>query len=216
MSNGSACRRADTPPQPLAGPEATAAGQPDRHGGRRRQHGIPPKAHGRVLAAGGAQEQLIDALLTLARGHAGLDRAEPFDLASLARDVLDSRRAEATASASTSAALPCRPWTCYTLLRSQGYEVGRLVRYRCLVGQHIRLGGAAQRVGSLAFCVVIATAATVVMNRASTRPLTARKAALGSSARRRAAISVPGRLVHRAMALAAAMVSHGPAMNRRR
>jgi hypothetical protein len=96
MSNGSACRRADTPPQPLAGPEATTAGQPDRHGGRRRQHGIPPKAHGRVLAAGGAQEQLIDALLTLARGHAGLDRAEPFDLASLARDVLDSRRAGAT------------------------------------------------------------------------------------------------------------------------
>ena len=70
------------------------------------------------------------------------------------------------------------------------------------------------RVRSLAFCVVIATTATVVMNRASTRPLTARKAALGSSARRRAAISVPGRLVHRAMTLAAAMVSHGPAMNR--
>ena len=70
------------------------------------------------------------------------------------------------------------------------------------------------RVRSLASCVVIATTATVVMNRASTRPLTARKAALGSSARRRAAISVPGRLVHRAMTLAAAMVSHGPAMNR--
>ena len=70
------------------------------------------------------------------------------------------------------------------------------------------------RVRSLASCVVIATTATVVMNRASTRPLTARKAALGSSARRRAAISVPGRLVHRAMILAAAMVSHGPAMNR--
>ena len=30
---------------------------------------------------------------------------------------------------------------------------------------------------------------------------------------RRAAISVPGRLVHRAMSRAAAMVSHGPAMN---
>jgi hypothetical protein len=60
----------------------------------------------------------------------------------------------------------------------------------------------------------MATTATVVMNRASTRPLTARKAALGSSARRRAAISVPGRLVHRAMPLAAAMVSHGPATNR--
>ena len=70
------------------------------------------------------------------------------------------------------------------------------------------------RVTSLAFCVVIATTAAVVMNSASTRPLTARKAARGSSARRRAAISVPGRLVHRAMARAAAMVSHGPAMNR--
>ena len=70
------------------------------------------------------------------------------------------------------------------------------------------------RVTFLASCVVMATTATVVMNRASTRPLTARKAALGSSARRRAAISVPGPLVQRAMALAAAMVSHGPAMSR--
>src|SRR6266404_555405 len=50
------------------------------------------------------------------------------------------------------------------------------------------------RVRSLAFCVVIATVAAVAMSRASTRPLTARKAAPGSSARRRAAISVPGRL----------------------
>ena len=58
------------------------------------------------------------------------------------------------------------------------------------------------------------TAATVVMNKASTRPLTARKAALGSSARRRAAIRVPGRLVRRAMTRAVAMVSHGPARTR--
>ena len=70
------------------------------------------------------------------------------------------------------------------------------------------------RVSSLAFCVVMATTATVVMNSASTRPLTARKAALGSSARRQAASSVAGRLVHRAMARAATIVSHGPAMNR--
>src|SRR5215467_14755771 len=62
------------------------------------------------------------------------------------------------------------------------------------------------RVKFLASCVLIATTATVVMNSARTRPLTARKEALGSSARRRAAISVPGWLVHRAMALAAAMV----------
>ena len=74
--------------------------------------------------------------------------------------------------------------------------------------------GLANRVRSLASCVVMATTATVVMNRASTRPLTARKAALGSSARRRAAISAPGRLVRRAMTRAAAMVSHGPAMTR--
>ncbi|GEM_PF-3962127 len=70
------------------------------------------------------------------------------------------------------------------------------------------------RVRFLASCVVMATTATVVMNRASTRPLTARNAALGSSARRRAAISVPGRLVRRAMSLATVMVSHGPAMTR--
>src|SRR5260370_4999481 len=72
------------------------------------------------------------------------------------------------------------------------------------------------RVRFLVSCVVMATTATVVMNRASTRPLTARKAALGSSARRRAAISVLGRLVHRAMPRAAAMVRHGPAMKRPR
>ncbi len=70
------------------------------------------------------------------------------------------------------------------------------------------------RVGSLASWVLIATTATVVMNSASTRPLTARKAALGSSPMRRAASSVAGRLVHRAMAAAAAMVSHGQATNR--
>jgi hypothetical protein len=49
------------------------------------------------------------------------------------------------------------------------------------------------RVRSLTSCVPIATTATVVTNRARTRPLTARKAALGSSAMRRAAISVPAR-----------------------
>src|SRR5690242_327433 len=74
--------------------------------------------------------------------------------------------------------------------------------------------GLANRVTSLASCVVRVTTATVVMNRASTRPLTARKAALGSSARRRAAISAPGWLVRRAMTRAAAMVSHGPAIIR--
>jgi signal transduction histidine kinase len=52
-------------------------------------------AHERVLAAGAQQEQLIEALLTLARGQAGVDRNEPFDLATLAERVVASRRAEA-------------------------------------------------------------------------------------------------------------------------
>src|SRR6516162_3260679 len=45
-------------------------------------------AHERVLAAGAEQEQLIEALLTLARGQAGLSTREPFDLAELAGQVL--------------------------------------------------------------------------------------------------------------------------------
>ncbi|MCP2338979.1 sensor histidine kinase [Actinomadura rupiterrae] len=42
-------------------------------------------AHERVLVAGAQQERLIEALLTLARAHAGLDVREPFDLAPLVR-----------------------------------------------------------------------------------------------------------------------------------
>jgi len=52
-------------------------------------------AHERVLAAGAQQEQLIEALLTLARGQAGLGTWEPFDLAGLAGQVLRARRPEA-------------------------------------------------------------------------------------------------------------------------
>jgi signal transduction histidine kinase len=52
-------------------------------------------AHERILAAGARQEQLIEALLTLARGHAGLNVRKPFDLARLAHEAIDSRRAEA-------------------------------------------------------------------------------------------------------------------------
>ena len=43
----------------------------------------------------GEQEQLIEALLTLARGQAGLSTREPFDLAELAGQVLRARRPEA-------------------------------------------------------------------------------------------------------------------------
>jgi signal transduction histidine kinase len=43
------------------------------------------------------QEQLIDALLALARGQRGLDRREPLDLSLVAADVLGSRELEAAA-----------------------------------------------------------------------------------------------------------------------
>jgi signal transduction histidine kinase len=51
-------------------------------------------AHQRVLASGAEQQQLIDALLTLARGQAGLAVWEPFDLAELAGRVLCTRQAD--------------------------------------------------------------------------------------------------------------------------
>jgi len=46
----------------------------------------------RVLASGAHQEQILEALLTLSRGQAGLDKREPFDLATLAGHVLDARQ----------------------------------------------------------------------------------------------------------------------------
>lgn len=52
-------------------------------------------AHERVLAAGAQQERLIEALLTLTRGQAGIDRQQPVDLATAAASVLDGRRPEA-------------------------------------------------------------------------------------------------------------------------
>jgi signal transduction histidine kinase len=52
-------------------------------------------AHERVLASGAQQERLIEALLTLTRGQAGLTRREPFDLAVLAEQVLLSRESRA-------------------------------------------------------------------------------------------------------------------------
>ena len=52
-------------------------------------------AHERALACGAEQEQLIEALLTLARGQAGLDTPEPFDLATVTRQALTARQPEA-------------------------------------------------------------------------------------------------------------------------
>jgi signal transduction histidine kinase len=49
----------------------------------------------RVLASGARQERILEALLTLSRGQAGLDKREPFDLATLAGHVLHSREADA-------------------------------------------------------------------------------------------------------------------------
>ena len=48
-----------------------------------------------LLASEAGQERLIDALLTLARGQAGLQRSDPFDLATLSEEVLLARGEEA-------------------------------------------------------------------------------------------------------------------------
>jgi len=48
-----------------------------------------------AIDTGKEQAQLIDALLTLARSQRGLDHREPFDLAALARETLDSTDAAA-------------------------------------------------------------------------------------------------------------------------
>jgi signal transduction histidine kinase len=52
-------------------------------------------AHERVLAAGTQQERLIAALLTLARGQAGIEVQEPFDLAELVSQAVEARESEA-------------------------------------------------------------------------------------------------------------------------
>jgi signal transduction histidine kinase len=49
----------------------------------------------RVLASGAHQERILEALLTLSRGQAGLGQREPFDLATLAGRVLRSRQSDA-------------------------------------------------------------------------------------------------------------------------
>ena len=51
----------------------------------------------RVLAAGEQQERLIEGLLTLSRSQRGLDHREPFDLAAVAAEVVETRRPEAEA-----------------------------------------------------------------------------------------------------------------------
>ncbi|HEX8008074.1 MAG TPA: HAMP domain-containing sensor histidine kinase [Trebonia sp.] len=52
-------------------------------------------AHERILVSGAQQERIIEALLTLSRGQAGLGRREPFDLGPLAGQVLHARQSEA-------------------------------------------------------------------------------------------------------------------------
>jgi signal transduction histidine kinase len=52
-------------------------------------------AHERVLEAGAHHERIIEALLMLARGQAGLARRDTFDLANLAGQVIAARQAEA-------------------------------------------------------------------------------------------------------------------------
>lgn len=52
-------------------------------------------AHARVLASGAQQERLIEALLTLALSQRGLERREPFDLATVTDEALLARQPEA-------------------------------------------------------------------------------------------------------------------------
>ena len=54
-------------------------------------------AHERVLVSGAQQERLIEALLTLTRGQAGLTKRAPFDLAMVAGQVLLTRESQARA-----------------------------------------------------------------------------------------------------------------------
>ncbi|NBE95125.1 HAMP domain-containing protein [Nonomuraea sp. KC401] len=52
-------------------------------------------AHERILIAGAQQERLIEALLTLTRGYAGIDVHHPFDLGQLTNEVIEAHRLEA-------------------------------------------------------------------------------------------------------------------------
>lgn len=52
-------------------------------------------AHERVLASGEQQNRLIEALLTLTRGHAGVEQTKPVELDVIAHDVLERRLDEA-------------------------------------------------------------------------------------------------------------------------
>jgi signal transduction histidine kinase len=52
-------------------------------------------SHERVLAAGKELERLIEALLTLARSERGLDKGEPFDLATVTATMLHARHHQA-------------------------------------------------------------------------------------------------------------------------
>jgi signal transduction histidine kinase len=52
-------------------------------------------ANEKALAAGAHQERIIEALLMLARGQAGLAKRDTFDLANLASEVIASRQTEA-------------------------------------------------------------------------------------------------------------------------
>jgi signal transduction histidine kinase len=87
-------------------PGGTAQGDPDHlacsRGSRHPSATIETlsAAHERVLASGAEQEQLIEALLTLARGQAGLDKREPFDLAAVISQVLAARQPEADSAPS--------------------------------------------------------------------------------------------------------------------
>jgi len=98
-------------------------------------------AHERVLACGAEQSRLIDGLLTLARGQAGLDTRERFDLAAATAPVLAAREAEAQERQLTvEAALGPAPVTGSPGLAGQmaANLVDNALRHNC-AGGHVKV-----------------------------------------------------------------------------
>jgi signal transduction histidine kinase len=97
-----------------------------------------------VLEAGERQEQLIEALLTLARSQRGLDRRDRLDLAALTRQAVDTRQAETTARglAVTTCTVPAAPIAgdARLLERLTANLIDNAIRYNIPGGQiHIQV-----------------------------------------------------------------------------
>lgn len=95
-------------------------------------------AHERVLVSGAQQQELIDALLMLARGQAGPDKHELFDVADLASKILADRRTETRSRSLTlHTALDPAPATGSPRLGEQlvANLIDNAIRHNCPGGQ---------------------------------------------------------------------------------